>query len=720
MFDNVDDTAVHSGDSVVVKPGVEDPDMGDNLGGWQGRVVGIEENEGSDLMVDIAWDSLTLRAMAPEVIRHCERESLDWQVMTLSRDEVSLTIPRDTSEEVAKMRRELEQQYVIAEEDEEGNLFDGVEYDDPRSEYPGPLSALDIGDVRAMADSPLIFQRGEDYLQAGKVMQFAVSKQGIQARVRGSAGDYAVNVKDRLPEMLLYCDCPYEGEVCKHLVAVLLHYLKTNGTVKQDDFKTHVAGKQDAYAVPAAVRESLLAMSQQALVDLVLELAEERDEVLRSLMTRIRIAPETAARSPRNDAQVAAIKEQVASFFEELERQNEHEGEYDDWQREYDEHETYPELETTFAITRALYPDDRLEIYWYVLTCAEGVNQEYALGTPQIIEAITAYTDTASEIAHTHAEKRAYVEALVGLLDWSIGHETSVKMAIKQALEHLCGSDEEIHDLIDILTQEDEASNADWIAGYYRQLGEDAQYLRVREAHLQREEQFLELADYWLQCGEPERARETLERWITRRHEAAEHAAPGIRVSYGLANHGVFARLETLYRAQNDPENLYRILRAREQAQGITLQLYQEIAVTAKALGRWSEIQPQLLQHAKFSRQTLVGIYLYEQDWDAAISLANATTAEAWDTTAIRAQVACGVQRHRPEAALALYRAIVEASISRAKREAYAIAADYAVAIRDIYRTILHDEAGWQEYIATLLARNARRRALQEEFRKVV
>ena len=29
------------------------------------------------------------------------------------------------------------------------------------------------------------------------------------------------------------------------------------------------------------------------------------------------------------------------------------------------------------------------------------------------------------------------------------------------------------------------------------------------------------------------------------------------------------------------------------------------------------------------------------------------------------------------------------------------------------------DEAGWQDYLTTLLTRNARRRALQEEFRKV-
>lgn len=716
MFDNVDDEDVQVGDSVVIKPGVADPDMGDDLGGWQGRVTWIGEDEDGELMVDIAWDSQTLRAIPPEVIRHCEREGLGWDEMTLCRNEVSLTVPRDTPEEVAKTLCNLEQQYIIDEDDEEADFLTDIEGEELRGEYPGPLSALDVNDVMAMADSPVIFQRGEDYLQAGRVVRFTVSAQGIQARVRGSLDDYQVSIVDSSPDLQLFCDCPYEGEVCKHLVAVLLHYLNARGTVKPVDVKTNSTRKEIDYAVPAAVRETLQAMAQPELVELMLELVEESDQVLRSLLTRIRIAPESAVRSPRNEAQVTAIKKQVAGFFDELERQNEYEAEYDDWHHDYNEHETYPELETTFAITHALSPDDRLEIYWYMLTCAEGVNQEYELGTPQIIEAIAAYTDTAGEIAHTREEKRPYVEALVGLLDWSISHEPSVKIALKRALEQLYTSEDEIHELIGLLTQDNETRNADWIAGYYRQLGEDEQYLRVREAHLHQEAQYLELADYWQEHGELDRMRETLECWITMQGAIAKDKVPGFNISLGMVSGGVFDRLETLYRAENDQENLYRILLAREQAQGINMRLYKEIKATAKALDRWAEIQPQLLEHAASSRQTLAAIYLYEQDWDAAIRLANATTA-SWYEMDIRVQVARGVQQHRPEAALALYRALVETSIHRGKREAYAVAAGYAVAMRDIYRTILHDEAGWQEYIAALLTSNSRRRALQEEFR---
>ena len=187
------------------------------------------------------------------------------------------------------------------------------------------------------------------------------------------------------------------------------------------------------------------------------------------------------------------------------------------------------------------------------------------------------------------------------------------------------------------------------------------------------------------------------------------------------AHDGVFDRLEARYRDQHDLENLCRILLAREQAEGVSLRLYQKIEETAKALGRWPEIQPKLLDDAKSSRETLAAIYLYEQEWDAAIGLVH-DTRTTWyrDTENIRAQVARGVATHRPEAALSLYRGLIQDFIDQKNREAYAQAARYAVALRDIYRTILHDEAAWHDYLTGLLASNSRRRALQEEFRKVV
>lgn len=93
------------GESVVVKPGVSDPDPGRDIGGWQGRISGLFEGEGT---VVIHWDRLTLKRMPLAHIAWCEEESLDWLAMTLAAEEVVPATARDTEEEVVQARRIIE------------------------------------------------------------------------------------------------------------------------------------------------------------------------------------------------------------------------------------------------------------------------------------------------------------------------------------------------------------------------------------------------------------------------------------------------------------------------------------------------------------------------------------------------------------------------------------------------------------------------------------
>lgn len=84
------------GESVVVTPGVADPDFGTDIGGWQGRVKEVDDDS-----VFIEWDSTTLRKMGLELIIRCENENLDWEVMTLHNKDVNKTSSRDSERDVA-------------------------------------------------------------------------------------------------------------------------------------------------------------------------------------------------------------------------------------------------------------------------------------------------------------------------------------------------------------------------------------------------------------------------------------------------------------------------------------------------------------------------------------------------------------------------------------------------------------------------------------------
>jgi len=95
------------GESVVVKPGVTDPDTGRDIGGLQGRISAIlDEAE----ILTIQWDSLTLKSIPPAHIAWSEEEGLSWSEMNLLLDEVEPATARDTEDDVVVAIAELESQ----------------------------------------------------------------------------------------------------------------------------------------------------------------------------------------------------------------------------------------------------------------------------------------------------------------------------------------------------------------------------------------------------------------------------------------------------------------------------------------------------------------------------------------------------------------------------------------------------------------------------------
>ena len=96
------------GDSVVVKSGVVDPDLDNDIGGWQGRV--IEAHDGDTVF--IRWDSITLQEMGLDVAIQCENKNLDWEVMTLDMADVQKAASRDTEKDVVRTAHQLKNEMI--------------------------------------------------------------------------------------------------------------------------------------------------------------------------------------------------------------------------------------------------------------------------------------------------------------------------------------------------------------------------------------------------------------------------------------------------------------------------------------------------------------------------------------------------------------------------------------------------------------------------------
>ena len=75
---------------------------------------------------------------------------------------------------------------------------------------------------------PKIFGRGVDYSSNRRIisLEYDPDEDSITAEVEGNYGNYLVEISAREHEINAYCDCPYEGYPCKHVIAVLLSFVK--------------------------------------------------------------------------------------------------------------------------------------------------------------------------------------------------------------------------------------------------------------------------------------------------------------------------------------------------------------------------------------------------------------------------------------------------------------------------------------------------------------
>lgn len=110
------------GDSVIVKPGIKEPDSEEfEISGWQGRVIEIDnESDKANTIIAIEWDSFTLKQIPSEFIHQSEIDGLDWQTMYLFETDLNKTDPRDRKRDVKKTQDLFSNKYRWSSLGEEG------------------------------------------------------------------------------------------------------------------------------------------------------------------------------------------------------------------------------------------------------------------------------------------------------------------------------------------------------------------------------------------------------------------------------------------------------------------------------------------------------------------------------------------------------------------------------------------------------------------------
>ena len=141
-------------------------------------------------------------------------------------------------------------------------------------------SSLTAAEVQEFAGNT-IYKRGVDYYRSGKVYDviFDAESGRLEAGVYGNYGDYTVEISPAGSYALnAYCDCPYDGYPCKHVVAVLLFFI--------DKRKELLADSKAAKQSKAQLEEHLQQLSQPELTELLTQLARQQPQVKLSLLLR--------------------------------------------------------------------------------------------------------------------------------------------------------------------------------------------------------------------------------------------------------------------------------------------------------------------------------------------------------------------------------------------------------------------------------------------------
>jgi uncharacterized Zn finger protein len=77
---------------------------------------------------------------------------------------------------------------------------------------------------KEVSDSDIIYTRGVNLFEHGAFLRTAEDPErgSFAYRVDGSFGDYNINIRLLKKGVKTFCDCPFPGNGCKHIVAALL------------------------------------------------------------------------------------------------------------------------------------------------------------------------------------------------------------------------------------------------------------------------------------------------------------------------------------------------------------------------------------------------------------------------------------------------------------------------------------------------------------------
>jgi uncharacterized Zn finger protein len=562
--------------------------------------------------------------------------------------------------------------------------------------------------------SPESFTRGHDLYQSDAVFDTFRKDDLLTGKCEGSSAPfYQIHVQlDEGGIQEASCTCPYDwGGYCKHIIALILTYIHN----------------PDAFIEQKNINELLEQLDKDELVHLITRMVDKNPDLYSWLQTAI---PAVSAKSQpaqlrnkrKTEVSKTAYKRQIQSILHSL--------------------QGYRMSEAYWMMGGMVDQLDHVRDTAYDFLEADDAQGALIILTTLLTEvsgSFEQFDDSDGELGGFFSELALpLVEAILSA-DLSKTERRSLLIELEPVVEELSAYG--IDDLDVILA----ALNLGWSEEVLDEL-EDYDYdesilteakLNILERQNRVEEYLklcLEAGEYrryilkQIEVGEFEKAKEVAWKTLTLASEAlmvaralrdAGHLPDALRLAEkGLdldgSKHDLGAWLGPIEEAQGQIDKAIQAYQAAFTSLP-SLTLY---GILKKLSGvNWGNLKPILMQILQASphMDVLVDVYLSEEEWDKAISIAK--KAGEWNYSLIE-KVADAVFSFRPDWVIQASRKQAEGLIAKTQSKYYATAARWLAKMKQAYLASGRKEE-WLFYLEELKSTYSRRPALQAELRKL-
>ena len=250
-----------------------------------------------------------------------------------------------------------------------------------------------------------------------------------------------------------------------------------------------------------------------------------------------------------------------------------------------------------------------------------------------------------------------------------------------------------------------EAMRDEWKVGHarriYRRIGDRDKYLELRMGHMVYGGDYDDLATFYWESGEKEKALQVAE--------------DGLRKGKGRMDE--LRRFVADRAEESGDREKYLALQLAQATDGLNLGKYKDFEKICTA-AEWARFEPKVLAWMKDAWQTeQLKIRMHRKEYAEAMAILakERYPTSAWDTDD-EILAAKKLEKRYPEEILKYYLSGLGNLKVNATRKEYARKAKVMVKVRHLLVEVLGDEARWNSYAARVKQDNLRRPAFQEEF----